>query len=499
MGDALESIIRAPMSFFDTTPLGRIINRFSKDVDTMDNNLTDSFRMFLSTLSSIIGVCILIIVVFHYFAIALVPLCFGFVLASAYYRTSAREIKRLDSIQRSVVFAHFGETLTGIAVIRAYNLQRMFRAVNERTINRMNEAYFMTIIDQRWLGLRLDVVGSLLILVVGILVVTSRFQTSPSITGLVLSYCLQIVGMLSWMVRQMAEVENNMNSCERIYHYGHGIDQEAPLHIASTTPPASWPDKGEILMEDVDLRYRPELPLVLNKFNLHVKGGTRIGIVGRTGAGKSSIMAALYRMSELSSGRVLIDGVDVSTLGLHDLRFKLSIIPQDPILFQGTIRSNLDPFQQRTDAELWDALRRSWLVDPSEIPDPQTGVSKRKPRFHLDTAVDDEGLNFSLGERQCLSLSRALVRQSKILILDEATSSVDFETDAKIQKTIATEFTQCTLLCIAHRLRTIINYDRVCVLEAGRVIEYDTPLNLFEKRSVFQGMCLRSKIGRNDF
>lgn len=499
MAKALARTMRAPMSFFDTTPLGRIINRFSKDVDTMDNNLTDSFRMFFSTFASIFGTFILIIVIYHFFVIALVPLAIGFIIAAAYYRASAREMKRMDSIARSSVFAHVGETLSGIAVIRAYNLQMTFRHFNEQTINRMNQAYFLTLTNQRWLGLRLDVVGSLLIFVVGILVTTNRFDTNPSTTGLVLSYCLSIVGMMSWMVRQMAEVENNMNSTERMYHYGFNLENEAPATIEGHVPAKSWPEKGAIEMKNVGLRYRPELPMVLHHFNLSVKGGERIGVVGRTGAGKSSIMAALYRIAELAEGKVEIDGVDVSTIGLYDLRSKLSIIPQDPILFGGTIRSNLDPFGDRSDRELWDALRRSWLVRESEVPDP-ADPTKAKPRFDLDTKVDDEGLNFSLGERQCLSLSRALVRRSRILVLDEATSSVDFETDAKIQRTISTEFTECTLLCIAHRLRTIINYDRVCVLDAGKVVEFDTPHNLFRTEgSIFKSMCERSKISDGDF
>ncbi|GAO49019.1 hypothetical protein SAICODRAFT_7613 [Saitoella complicata NRRL Y-17804] len=492
--NAAKRVMRAPMSFFDTTPLGRIINRFSKDVDTMDNLLTDSYRMFFQTAGGILATFVLIIVYFYWFPIALVPLMSGFWLAALFYRSSAREIKRLDAVTRSHVYSHFGETLTGIPMVRAYGEQARFKRVNEQSIDTMNRAYLITITNQRWLGIRLDMVANLLIFVVAILSVSSGLNVSPAIVGLLLSYIVQVGGMMSWMVRQLAEVENNMNSTERVHHYGIHLDMEKPEYIPERAPRPTWPEKGAIDMKDVVLSYRPGLPAVLKGVDLHINGGERIGVVGRTGAGKSTIFASLYRLIELTAGTITIDGVDIASIGLHDLRSKLSIIPQDPILFQGTIRSNLDPFSERTDQELYDALRRSWLIESSDM------SKESEQKLTLDSPVEDEGLNFSLGQRQLLAMARALVRKSRIIILDEATSSVDFETDHKIQQTIASEFGDATLLCIAHRLRTIVGYDRVCVLDAGKVVEYDTPINLFRKEDgVFRGMCLRSGISEGDF
>jgi ATP-binding cassette subfamily C (CFTR/MRP) protein 1 len=480
------------MSFFDTTPLGRITNRFSRDVDVMDNNLTDAMRMYFLTMAQILAVFSLIIAYFHYFTIALVPLMFLFVFASAYYRASAREMKRFESVFRSNVFAKFSEGLSGAASIRAYGLTDKFVVDLRVAIDQMNSAYFLTFSNQRWLSTRLDLIGNMLVFVTGILVVTSRFNVSPSIAGLVLSYILSIVQMIQFTVRQLAEVENGMNATERLNYYGTQLEEEAPLHTVEVRK--SWPESGEMIFNNVQMRYRENLPLVLNNLSMHVKGGERIGIVGRTGAGKSSIMSTLFRLVELSGGSITIDGLDISTIGLHDLRSRLAIIPQDPTLFKGTIRSNLDPFSEHTDLELWSALRQSDLVsEDASLDDASPG------RIHLDGIVEDEGLNFSLGQRQLMALARALVRGSQIIVCDEATSSVDMETDDKIQKTIATGFKGKTLLCIAHRLRTIINYDRICVMDQGTIAELDTPHALYARGGIFRGMCDKGGIREEDF
>ncbi|KAM0335769.1 hypothetical protein ACHAQA_000819 [Verticillium albo-atrum] len=491
---AVTRALRAPMSFFDTTPLGRITNRFSRDVDVMDNTLTDAMRMYFLTLGMIISVFSLIIAFFHWFAIALVPLTFMFVFAAAYYRASAREVKRFESVLRSTVFAKFSEGLTGVASIRAYGLKNHFIADIRNAIDEMNAAYYLTFSNQRWLSMRLDLIGNLLVLTVGILVVTSRFSVSPSIGGLVLSYILGVVQMIQFTVRQLAEVENGMNAVERLQYYGTQLEEEAPLHTIEVRP--SWPEKGEIVFDNVEMRYRAQLPLVLQGLSIHVAGGERVGIVGRTGAGKSSIMSTLFRLVELSGGHITIDGIDISTVGLHDLRSRLAIIPQDPTLFRGTVRSNLDPFHEHTDLELWSALRQADLVPADARPDePRT---KDSPRVHLDMVVEEDGLNFSLGQRQLMALARALVRGARIIVCDEATSSVDMETDDKIQNTIATGFRGRTLLCIAHRLRTIIGYDRICVMDAGRIAELGTPLELWQRDGIFRSMCDRSGIRVED-
>ncbi|KAI9818105.1 MAG: hypothetical protein M1827_000730 [Pycnora praestabilis] len=489
---AMTRALRAPMSFFDTTPLGRITNRFSKDIDIMDNNLTDAMRMYFFTLAMITSVFALIITFFHYFGIALGPLFLMFLFSASYYRASAREMKRHEAVQRSVVFARFGEALSGTACIRAYGVQDRFVETIREAIDDMDGPYYLTFANQRWLSVRLDTIGNLLVLTTGILVVTSRFDVSPSIGGLVLSYILSIVQMIQFTVRQLAEVENAMNATERLHYYGTQLEEEAPLHLGPVRE--SWPEKGEIVFEKVEMRYRASLPLVLKGLSMHVEGGERIGVVGRTGAGKSSIMSTLFRLIELSGGSITIDGVNISTIGLQDLRSRLAIIPQDPTLFRGTIRSNLDPFNKHTDLELWSALRQSDLVsDEASLDDKSPG------RIHLDGIVEEEGLNFSLGQRQLMALARALVRGSQIIVCDEATSSVDLETDQKIQRTIASGFKGKTLLCIAHRLKTIINYDRICVMDQGQISELDTPIALYDKGGIFRGMCDRSGIRREDF
>jgi ATP-binding cassette subfamily C (CFTR/MRP) protein 1 len=498
---AMRRVLRAPMSFFDTTPLGRITNRFSKDVDSMDNNLTDAMRMYFITLTMIISVFILIIVYFHYFAIALGPLFLIFLLASNYYRASAREMNRHEAVLRSHVFARFGESVSGTASIRAYGLQNYFSRRLRDAIDDMDSAYFLTFANQRWLSTRLDAIGNLLVFTTGILVVTSRFNVSPSIAGLVLSFVLAIVQMIQFTVRQLAEVENKMNATERIHYYGSELAEEAPLKLKQVED--SWPQYGSITFDSVQMRYRAELPLVLQGLSMQVRGGERIGIVGRTGAGKSSIMSALFRLTELSGGQIRIDDTDIATVGLHDLRSRLAIIPQDPTLFKGTIRSNLDPFHQHTDLELWSALRKADLVgpetDPTERPATAETAVEGVGRIHLDSIVEEEGLNFSLGQRQLMALARALVRNSRIIVCDEATSSVDFETDRKIQETMATGFKGKTLLCIAHRLKTIINYDRICVMDAGKIAELDEPIKLYDQGGIFRGMCDKSGIVREDF
>lgn len=401
-------------------------------------------------------------------------------------------MKRFEAVFRSTVFAKFSEGLSGTASIRAYGLQDRFTKSIRDAVDEMNSAYYLTFSNQRWLSVRLDAIGNLLVFTTGILVVTSRFDVSPSIAGLVLSYILSIVQMLQFSVRQLAEVENGMNSTERLHYYGTQLEEEAPLHTIEV--PDAWPERGEIIFDNVQMRYREKLPLVLSGLTMHVAGGERIGVVGRTGAGKSSIMSTLFRLVELSGGSITIDGRDISKIGLHDLRSRLAIIPQDPTLFRGTIRSNLDPFNEHTDLELWSALRQSDLVSEEASLD-----DKSPGRIHLDGIVEEEGLNFSLGQRQLMALARALVRGSQIIVCDEATSSVDIETDDKIQRTIATGFKGKTLLCIAHRLRTIINYDRICVMDQGKIVELDAPWKLYHQGGIFRGMCDRGGIKKEDF
>ncbi|GAA5994171.1 uncharacterized protein JCM10292_001909 [Rhodotorula paludigena] len=503
--DAITGVLRAPMSFFDTTPTGRILNRFSKDIDTIDNTLNDSFRMFVSTLASVAGSIVLIAIVQQWFllVVACVLVLYGF--AARFYRQSARELKRLDNLLRSSLYAHFSETLSGLSTVRAYGETDKFLKQNSSLLDLENRAYYLTIVNQRWLGLRLDFFGSCLTFAVAMFGVGTRTSVSPAQTGLVLSYILTISQAFSWMVRQGAEVENDLNSVERVLHYAHKLEREAPPVIEDARPPPEWPAGGAIDFKNVVMSYRPDLPPVLKGLSLNIGAGEKVGVVGRTGAGKSSIMQTLFRVVELTSGSIEVDGIDISKIGLADLRKKIAIIPQDALLFNGTIRTNLDPFSEHQDAELYDALKRAWLVDQDQAP-PAAEAGAREAaastpkasRFTLDTVVEDEGGNLSVGERSLVSLARALVKDSKIIVLDEATASVDFATDSRIQSTIRSEFKDKTLLVIAHRLRTIIDSDRVLVMDAGAVAEFDTPLNLFRARGIFHGMCERSGITEAD-
>ncbi|KAI9463347.1 ABC transporter [Lactarius psammicola] len=507
--NAITRVMLSPMSFFETTPVGRIMNRFSKDIDTIDNMLADSFRTLVHTISCMIAAVVLISILLPWFLIAAAVVFMLYAMAFTFYRASAREMKRLDAILRSSLYSHFSETLSGIATIRAYGEEGRFFNENRDRVNIENRAYWMTVTSQWWLGIRIDFLGTLLILVVAMLVVSTRFSISPAQTGVTLSFIIYIQLAFSWTARQLAEVENDMNSVERIVHYARDLIQEPPHEIPDQKPPAPWPINGKLEINEAVLRYRPELPLVLKGLCMSVEGGEKIGIVGRTGAGKSSIMVALFRMVELVSGSINIDGVDISKLGLNDVRKAISIIPQDSTLFSGTLRSNLDPFGQHDDARLWDSLRRSYLVGETkrishnklELDDEGLGTgytTPNAPRFTLDSTIEEEGSNLSVGQRSLVSLARALVKDSKILILDEATASVDYETDRKIQETIANEFRDHTILCIAHRLRTIISYDRICVLDTGKIAEFDAPEVLYAQDGIFRRMCERSSITLED-
>ncbi|CAM9019887.1 unnamed protein product [Wickerhamomyces anomalus] len=492
---ALQKVLRTPMSFMDTTPIGRILNRFTKDTDTLDSNIADQLSIFAMGSISVCSTFILCGIYIPYLFIAYPFIGFFYISLSNYYQTSALDIKRLEAINRSNVFSHFNETLSGMSTIKSYGSVKRFSERFEYLIDKMDMAYFPTLANQRWLAVRLDFTASGVSLLVSLLCVCGVFNLGSSSTGLLISYVMQIASIVSMLMRSKTQIENDMNSCERLYEYAYQLPQEA-APIITPGPKPTWPEQGSIEFENASLRYRDNLPLVLKNVTFNVAPGEKIGIVGRTGAGKSTIMNALFRINELATGKVQIDGIDISTLGLDQLRSKMSIIPQDPVLFKGSVRQNLDPFNSYNDVELWDSLKRSWLIEKdSEL----TDANETMHKFHLDQHIKDEGENFSLGERQLIALARALVRNTKILVMDEATSSVDYETDSKIQSTIANEFSQCTILCIAHRLRTILKYDRILVLDHGEVKEFDTPFNLFKQNGIFTDMCQRSNITEADF
>ncbi|KAI1503272.1 P-loop containing nucleoside triphosphate hydrolase protein [Biscogniauxia marginata] len=482
MNRAIKRVLRAPVSYFDTTPLGRLLSRFSKDVETMDFALTEALRMYLHSLFGLLAIFALIISYFHWSAIAVGVIIIILLIFAQYYRHSAREIKRHESVFRSVAFARFVEGLSGVATIRIYGMNATFLTTLCNSIDDMNSAYFLTCVIQRWLSLRLDLIGILLMVVLGSLVLLDRQKQDPSIAGLALSLTLGAIQVLQVVVREWADVENAMNSTERLFAYANMVPQETDITTDLTEPepaPYNWPTRGEINFSNVRMRYRPGLPEALRGLNLRIRGGERMAIVGRTGAGKSSIVNALFRLSELSSGRISIDGQNISQLRLEDLRGRLSIVPQDITLFSGTVRTNLDPFDTLSDTDLWDSIRAAGLQDA----------------LHLSDIVEDGGANLSLGQKQLLALARVLVRHNRIVVCDEATAALDNETDVRMQWTMRTAFRGKTVLYIAHRLRTVLGYDRICVMEHGRVAELGTPLELFRKKGgIFRDMCIRDGI-----
>ncbi|KAJ7086116.1 ABC protein [Mycena belliarum] len=412
--NSVQNILYAPMSFFDTIPMGRIISVFGKDIDTIDNLISMSLRMFTLVMSNMTSAVIIISVLEHYFIIAALAIACGYSYFAAFYRASSREMKRLDAMLRSVLYAHLSESLTGLPTIRSYGEIPRFIESNKYYIDLQNRALFLTVTNQRWLAIRLDVCGAVMVFTVAIFAVVGVSGITPAQIGLILTYTTQLTQMCSMVTRTSAELENHMNSVERVVHYSRTdvIPQEAAYESAPEhKPPPGWPTRGAVEFKDVTMSYRPGLPNVLHGISVAINAGEKIGVVGRTGAGKSSLTLALLRIVEYS-GTILVDEVDIAKIGLKDLRSNISIIPQDPTLFSGTVRTVLDPFGRFDDARLWDALRRSFLVDSGTSTPVSTLDNDGSPRHRidLDTVVEIDGANLSVGERSLLSLARALVR-----------------------------------------------------------------------------------------
>lgn len=479
--DMLISVVRAPMSFFETTPLGRIINRFSNDINKVDQVLGRTFVQFFSNTIKVLFTLIVISWSTPPFILFILPLLFLYVYYQRYYLRTSRELKRLDSVSRSPIFAHFQETLGGVSTIRAYNQQSRFNFVNEARVDQNMEAYFPSVSANRWLAVRLEFIGSIIILAAAsfsVLQLKANLMT-PGLIGLSMSYALSITQSLNWIVRMTVEVETNIVSVERILEYSR-LKPEAPEFVPDKQPGVDWPEQGGITFHNYSTRYRAGLDLILKQIDLEIKPREKIGIVGRTGAGKSSLTLALFRIIEAAEGFISIDGVDTSQIGLHDLRTRLAIIPQDSQAFEGTVRDNLDPNNDHSDSELWRVLELSHLK--KHVKDNMEGG--------LDAKVKEGGSNFSVGQRQLMCLARALLTPTSILVLDEATAAVDVETDKIIQETIRTEFKNRTILTIAHRLNTILDSDKIVVLNQGEIAEFDTPAELLKrKESLFYSLC----------
>uniref|UniRef100_UPI004038F946 LOW QUALITY PROTEIN: multidrug resistance-associated protein 1 n=1 Tax=Callospermophilus lateralis TaxID=76772 RepID=UPI004038F946 len=394
-----------------------------------------------------------------------------------FYVASSRQLKRLESVSRSPVYSHFNETLLGVSVIRAFEEQERFIRQSDLKVDENQKAYYPSIVANRWLAVRLECVGNFIVFFASLFAVISRHSLRAGLVGLSVSYSLQITAYLNWLVRMSSEMETNIVAVERLKEYSE-TEKEAPWQVPETAPPSNWPQVGRVEFRDYGLRYREDLDLVLKHINVTIEGGEKVGIVGRTGAGKSSLTLGLFRINESAEGEIIIDGVNIAKIGLHNLRFKITIIPQDPVLFSGSLRMNLDPFSQYSDEEVWTALELAHLKSfVSGLPD------------KLDHECSEGGENLSVGQRQLVCLARALLRKTKILVLDEATAAVDLETDDLIQSTIRTQFDNCTVLTIAHRLNTIMDYTRVIVLDRGEVRECGTPSDLLQQRGLFYSMA----------
>ncbi|XP_057325978.1 multidrug resistance-associated protein 1 isoform X1 [Microplitis mediator] len=474
----LVQVLRNPMSFFDSTPAGRLLNRFGKDTDVVDNIIPINLRSWLNCFFSVIATLVVISYSTPIFISVIVPIGVIYYFIQRFYVATSRQLKRLESVSRSPIYSHFGESITGAQTIRAFNVQERFIYESERRVDFNQICYYPSIISNRWLAVRLEMLGNMIIFFAAIFSVLGRDSLSPGLVGLSISYALQITQTLNWLVRMTSDVETNIVAVERIKEYGE-TPQEAAWEIPSTAPPKDWPSEGCVEFRDYKVRYREGLDLVLNGISFAVNGGEKIGIVGRTGAGKSSLTLSLFRIIEAAGGKIFIDGIDISELGLHALRSRLTIIPQDPVLFSGTLRLNLDPFDSHTDEQIWQALEHAHLKT----------FAKTLPNG-LMYSVSEGGDNLSVGQRQLICLARALLRKTKILILDEATAAVDLETDDLIQQTIKEEFKDSTVLTIAHRLNTIVDSDRVIVLDKGVITEFDKPEVLLQTpTSAFHSMA----------
>uniref|UniRef100_A0A3P8P779 ABC-type glutathione-S-conjugate transporter n=1 Tax=Astatotilapia calliptera TaxID=8154 RepID=A0A3P8P779_ASTCA len=472
----LNNILRVPMVFFDTTPIGRVINRFAKDIFTIDEAIPASLRSCLLCLMSVLGTVFVICMATPFFAIVIIPLALIYFFVQRFYIAASRQLRRLDSVSRSPIYSHFGETVSGLSVIRAYKHQERFLKHNEVTIDENLKSIYLRIVSDRWLAIRLEFVGNLVVFFAALFAVISRDSIDSNVVGLSVSYALNVTQTLNWLVMTTSALETNIVAVERVNEYTQ-LKNEADW-VTDTRPPQMWPEAGRVHFENYKVRYRPELDLVLHGITCDINSTEKIGIVGRTGAGKSSLTNCLFRIIEAAEGRILIDDVDIATIGLHDLRHRLTIIPQDPVLFSGSLRMNLDPFDKFSDEEIWRVLELSHLK--SYVSGLQEGLQHK---------VAEGGENLSVGQRQLLCLARALLRKSRILILDEATAAVDLETDNLIQNTIRKEFSDCTVLTIAHRLHSIMDSSRVMVLDAGKVVEFDSPSNLLEKEGHFYAMA----------
>lgn len=470
----LSSVLKATMTFFDTTPLGRILNRFSSDIYSVDDSLPFVLNILLANVFGLVGMLVVMSYGLPWVLLPLVPLGALYYQTQCFYRHSSRELKRLCSLTLSPVYSHFSETLSGLATVRASGHTARFEGENERRLEQNQCCLFNSNAAMQWLDIRLQMIGVTVVTGISVIAVIQHQMKAidPGLVGLSLSYALSITNLLSGLIFSFAQTEMQLVSVERTEEYSTNIPQEPQQ--ANSEVSDLWPEQGRVQFVGAVMAYRLGLPNALDGVSLEVLPGERVGIVGRTGSGKSSLFLALFRMVELNQGQILLDEVDISSVRLSHLRSKLAIIPQDPFLFSSSVRENLDPHGRHPDYQLLDALEQCHLGD----------VVQRIGG--LDSEVGERGKSLSVGQRQLLCLARALLTEANILCIDEATANVDQKTDLLLQKTIREKFKHKTVLTIAHRLNTIMDSDRVLVMHAGKVVEFDSPDALRQKEdSVF--------------
>ncbi|GAV90048.1 ABC_tran domain-containing protein/ABC_membrane domain-containing protein, partial [Cephalotus follicularis] len=470
----LHSIIRAPMAFFDSTPTGRILNRASTDQSVLDLEMANKLGWCAFSIIQLLGtIAVMSQVAWEVFVI-FIPVTAICIWYQRYYIPTARELARLSGIQRAPILHHFAESLAGAATIRAFNQEDRFIEANLSLINNHSRPWFHNVSAMEWLSFRLNLLSNFVFAFSLVLLVTlPEGIISPSIAGLAVTYGINLNVLQASVIWNICNAENKMISVERILQYSNLVS-EAPLVIEESRPPTNWPEVGTICFRNLQIRYAEHLPSVLKNINCTFPGRKKVGVVGRTGSGKSTLIQAIFRIVEPREGSIIVDNVDISKIGLHDLRSRLSIIPQDPTMFEGTVRGNLDPLMQHSDIEVWEALDKC-----------QLGDLVRAKEEKLDATVVENGENWSVGQRQLYCLGRALLRKSSILVLDEATASVDSATDGVIQEIISQQFKDQTVVTIAHRIHTVIHSDLVLVLSDGRVAEFDTPAKLLEREKSF--------------
>ncbi|EDR07940.1 multidrug resistance-associated ABC transporter [Laccaria bicolor S238N-H82] len=492
----LEAVLFANIRFHDTVSRGRLLNRFGKDFEGIDSNLSDNFgRTGMYGLSAITTLITVSVVGGLPFVAA--TLCFGLLYYSAakIYGQTSRDMRRLDSVTRSPLYSMYGETISGVTILRAFGasskfLRDMLRCVDTNA----NPFYWMWGVN-RWLSVRFNLLSAGVVGATAVVCLITP-SISASLAGFALAFASTITNDLLFMVRRFVGLEQSMVALERVHEYTQ-LKREPPEFI-EPRPPTSWPSRGEIKCEDLVIRYAPELPNVLHGLNFDINPGEKVGILGRTGSGKSTLALSFFRFVEATEGRILVDGIDTATVGLTDLRSRLTIIPQDPTILSGSLRSTLDVFDEYQDAEIYEALRRVHLIPSEDTPEEAANAVNANVFRDLDSSVSEGGDNFSTGEKQLLCMARAILKRSKILVMDEATASVDYATDELIGKTIRQEFAESTILTIAHRLRTVIDYDRVMLLEQGRIIEFDRPATLLSNpASKFYALCKAA--GKEEF